>query len=162
MWTFKKYFHKHLDAWRLLFGPFHWMRFFHMPVWKPETKWRREKQEDGIIEKDSQKVKDRRKTSSTRDREADRLKCKYSQKKEREIDIGGYRIHAIYLSIGLCTVLFFLSHVFYFPSEFLRGLVWSIIVFFSVSHDISFGVEYTNTWVKFTENEDRHRPAFNT
>lgn len=63
-----------------------------MPVWKPEAKRRREKQENGIIEKDSQKVKERRKTSSARDREADRLKSKYSQKKEREIDNEGFRM----------------------------------------------------------------------
>lgn len=66
--------------------------FSHMPVWKPEAKRRREKQENGIIEKDSQKVKERRKTSSARDREADRLKSKYSQKKEREIDNEGFRM----------------------------------------------------------------------
>lgn len=106
-----------LDAWRLVFGPFHWMRFFHMPVWKPEAKWRTEKQEDGILEKDSQKVKER---SSTRDRKADRLKCKYSQKKEREIDIGGYNIHAIYLSIGLCTVLPFLFSCVLLPQWILK------------------------------------------
>lgn len=41
------------------------------------------------IEKDSQKVKERR-TRSTRDRETDKLKCKYSQKREREFDFEGY------------------------------------------------------------------------
>lgn len=115
-WTFKKYFHKHLDAWGLVFGPFHWMRFLHTPVWKPEAKWRREKQEDGIIEKDSQKGKEQ----TTRDREADRLKCKYSQKKEREGDWHRIRMRAIYLSIGLRTVLLLLSWRVLLPQWLLK------------------------------------------
>lgn len=41
-----------------------------------------EKQEDGLTEKDSQKVKDLGKQAQL-ETEADRLKCKYSQKEER-------------------------------------------------------------------------------
>lgn len=82
MWTLKKYFHKHSDAWRLLFMPFLWMRFSHMLVWKPKAKWRRQKQEDGIIHRKGQSESERR-TNSTRDRETDWLKCRYSQKTGR-------------------------------------------------------------------------------
>lgn len=147
LWTLKKYFHKHLDAWRLLFVPFHRMRFSHMAVWKPEAKWRREKQDDGIIEKDSQKVKERR-TSSTRDRETGRLKCKYSQKTEREIDNEGY-LPFIWIWVIYSITFSFPYVVLTAPVEFTVGLVWSITVSLPISHNISFGVAYT--WVKFTE-----------
>lgn len=75
------------------------------------------------IEKDSQKVKERR-TSSTRDRETGRLKCKYSQKTEREIDNEGYLPFIwIWVIYSVTFSLFLLPLV-----EFTVGLVWSIIV----------------------------------
>lgn len=132
--------------------------FSHMPVWKPEAKWRREKQEDGIVEKDSQKVKEQRKTSSTRDRLTDWNANIVRRKKEGDWQ---RRIqdtcHLFECWIAYCVVMCSV----YFPSEFKKLSVVNNCFSF-VSQNISFGVEYSNTGVKLTENRNRTRPAFNT
>lgn len=81
------------------------------------------------------------------------------RKKEREIDNEGY-LPFIWVSDCVQCFLFLMCST-YFPSEFLRSLVWSIIVSLP-SHNISFGAEYSNTWVKLTGNKDRNLPIFNT
>ena len=53
--------------------------------------------------KGQSEVKERRKLSSARDREADRLKCRY-KKREREVDKRGYRTRAIHLRIATYTL----------------------------------------------------------
>lgn len=109
--------------------------------------------------KGQSEVKEWRK--STRDREADRLKCQ-QKKKEREIDKKdtGYMPFIWELECIPCCFFSLLCSA-YFPNEFKRLSVVNRCDFSFVSRNISFGVEYSNTVVKLPENRDGNFPAFN-
>lgn len=112
------------------------------PIWGLLTEWdfpiclgvetrgksAREIQKYGIIEKDSQKVKKWRKTSSTRDRLTD-WNANLVRKKKWSLTIEdtGYMPFIWVLDCIQYCFIFLMCSTF-FPNEFLRGLVWSIIV----------------------------------
>lgn len=113
-----------------------------MPVWEPEAKWRREKQEDGTIEKDSQKWKNEGNQAQLETERLPDWNAGIRREREREVDKRGYRIRAIHLRIATYTLLLFsLLCSACFPNEFKRLSVVSKCDSYFVSQNISFGVE---------------------
>lgn len=104
----------------------------HMPVWKPEAKWRREKQEDGIIEKDSQKWKNegnQLETERLTDWNANRRR-KRGRLTKRIQDtchlFENWNVYPVAFSL-YCVLLTSLMNS--------RGLVWSIGVISLLFHE---------------------------
>ena len=128
MWTFQKYFHKHLDAQRLFFGPFLWMRSLLYACVGTRGKVKERKAGGWNHRKGQSEVKERRKPSSARDREAARLKCWYKKRERGRLtkEDTGYVPFIWELQRTPCC--FSLYCVLLASLMNSRGLVWSISV----------------------------------